>query len=224
MSDDLQVPQTSDQYELSDEHRGLLDAGEVVAYPGRDPLRPVLRWASGNSRGRQPGALVPNTGVGPNHVDGANGRRGALKQMEEYRALFERIVTPEDGGQFEELVQSMMRISTGWEETVRAEVQCPHCEGRHEATFAVTKPPDPRAGIKMIEFLIGTAMQQTHGSLDVSVIQARLAELVPTSEVQAHSLSRDAMDERRRAVEEYDPDSAAVVEGQFAEEIETDAP
>ena len=171
---DLILADTTPFELLGPEQLDWVRTGQVDAYPGRDPRKPVLRWAAGNDLGKTAGTLVKGSGVSPGHVDASNGRRGAVKQTNEYIALMQRILAPTDGSAFEDVVMATMNAAIGGSKDTK--VSCPECD--HQFVATLDAPGDPRAQKLLMEMLAGGPTKRTETDINMRVLQADLSELV----------------------------------------------
>ena len=184
---------------LSEELQEWVKQGQVDLYPGREPGKPVVRWAAGNLRGGHPGALVPGSGRTPNAVDAANGRKGAIKHTEEYKALMRRILSSEDGGAFESVMQGMIEAATGARKIQK--YNCEHCgeENRIETII----PPNPIAGKALIEFMVGRAAQYAEVDVNAKVLLQELSILtaINPKDFMVPGFTPEQIEERKRIVD-----------------------
>lgn len=150
----------------------LAEAGDVVVSEGRNPEKPVVRWADGPKRG----GFVKGSGVVAAHVDSENGTRSAVKQTTEYRALMEKLVSlgddPEQRGSFAWLMDQMFEaIEGGW---TKVEVKCPTCAEEFETQ--AWKKHDMVAATKLLDRLIPKAPQRTEIDIRSESIHVELEE------------------------------------------------
>lgn len=152
--------------------RDLAEAGKVVVSEGRNPAKPVVRWAEGPKRG----GFVKGSGVVAAHVDSDNGTRSAVKQTTEYRALMEKLVSlgddPKARGSFAWLMDQMFEaIEGGW---TKVEVKCPTCAEEFETQ--AWKKHDMTAATKLLDRLIPKAPQRTEVDIHATSIHMELEE------------------------------------------------
>lgn len=173
--------------------------GQVDVYPGRDPGKPVIRWAAGNTLGKHPGALAPGSGVSPRTPSAENGKRGAIKQTAEYKALMQRILSADDGGAFEEVIQGMIHAAKGGTRIVKYD--CEECH--HENRVEIKDPPNPLAGKALIEFMIGRAPQHTEVDVNAKILMQELSVLttINPQDFITPAFTPDEINERKRIVE-----------------------
>lgn len=185
---------------LGDEQIQWIRDEQVVVYPGRDPAKPVLRWAGTNTLGKHPGALAPGSGVSPGHVDSVNGKRGAIKNTNEYMALAQRILDSDDGGGFEKVLEATIRAATGSKGT--EEFDCEECG--HHNVVEIRRAPDPRAQKVLIETILGKPVQRAEVDMTLKSLQVTLSELIDIdpSELIRPGLTPEQVAERQRYVEE----------------------
>jgi hypothetical protein len=189
---------------LSEENRELITLGQVVVWPGRDPAKPVLRWATDNVRRGKPGSVVLGSGVSPRHVDADNGRKGGFKNSTAWLELLQRRLDADDGGGFEAVIEGMFTAAVGGIKIEQHE--CSECGTVDEIEFST--PPDPRAGKILMEFLVPKPTQRTETDVHMTVIQAKLSELIDISaeDIASHELTDEEIETRRRIVEAVDTD------------------
>jgi hypothetical protein len=179
----------------------LVVRGQRTLWPGRDPLKPVIRYGPEHKRR---GALAPlgtAGGVGPNHKDVGNGRRGGVKQTKEYQALLERAIPasddPEEWGGFAWLIEQGLEAAEGGDKTVPA--TCPECS--HKFPVIAYKKHDTNAIIKLIEFVRGRATETKQVDVRSVELHAILAEGTDIANVQVHALEPAVVAARRQALE-----------------------
>ena len=172
--------------------------GLRTLWPGRDPLRPVIRYGPEHKR---KGALAPGGGVGANHKDSSNGRKSGLKQTKEYQALLERAIpADEDGdqwGSFTWLIEQGLEAAEGGDVVVQA--ACPECS--HKFPVKAYKKHDTNAIIKLIEFVRGRATETKQVDVRSVELHAILAEGTDISELKVHALEPEVIAARRLALE-----------------------
>ncbi len=171
---------------LGPEQISWIANGDVDVSPGKNPQKPVLRWASGNAQGRRAGALAPGGGAGINHKGAENGRKGAIKNTAEYLALAQRILSPEDAGGMEEVLQATRDSAVGT--TKHTKVDCPECG--HRFTAELKAPGDPRSQKILIELMIGGPVRRSEIDINMKSLQIDLSELVELDASQLADLFR----------------------------------
>lgn len=171
---------------LTPELRELWEQGEVVVSEGRDPEKPVVRWASGSKRGQ----YAPGSGVTPFHVDGDNSRKSAVKRTHAYRELLQSVVDEE---RFAWLLDKIFETVEGFSETK----ECPECG------TPVTFEKRPQAGpaLKLIEQLAGKATERKEVDVEMRSIHAELEARVDPKELIVHRLDPQERARRAEAVE-----------------------
>lgn len=216
MTTDMVAPDEEfDPYaKLGDKQREWIADGQVDVYPGRDPQKPVIRWSAANTIGKHPGALAEGSGVSPRHVDSENGKRGAVKNMNEYVALMQRIASPEDGGAFEKVF--MATLATAMEQKKKTDVECPECG--HGFKVEVTIAGDPRAQKLVLEMMAGPPTKRTETSIDMRVLQADLSQLIKVdpamlAEAFRPGLSAEEIKRRQDFVATHADEDVVEVEG-----------
>lgn len=173
---------------LSDELRALYEGGSVRVSPGRDPEKPVVRWLIGKDKGR----WVSGSGVSPTHVDAENGRKSAVKQMGEYRALLERLVEasddPEIRGTFAWVIDQLFTAGEG--ELISKD--CPACG----ASVGMYKKPDVTALKYLVDQVADKPTHRTEIDIEARSIHLELSEKFDASQLKVHQI--DPGEERRR--------------------------
>ena len=188
---------------LTMEHRQLLADGQVYASEGRNPNKPVLRWAAGNLSEKRPGSLVPGSGVTISHVDAANARMSRIKQTSEYIALTQRIIGAEDGGAYEQVISATLDSAIGTKKQTK--VSCPDCG--HSFWAELDAAGDPRAQKLVIEMMQGSAVRRSEVDINMKSVQYDLSELVNIDPKQLiettfrPGLSADTIKERKDYVD-----------------------
>lgn len=176
-TDTILAVDTIDDYpwpKLAEDARQRIALGDYEVHPGRDPEKPVLRWAAGNSAGRRAGSLAKGGGVSPNHIDAENARKGRIKMTSEYLALAQRIIDANDGGGFEEVLEATRETAIGTTKVTR--VQCPECNHRFDAELVA--PGDVRAQKLILETFLGPGVRRSEVDINMKTIQMDLSQLV----------------------------------------------
>lgn len=193
---------------LSMENRQRLADGDVYAYEGKNPNKPVLRWAPGNKAEKRPGSLVPGSGISMSHVDAANGRMSRIKNTSEYIALSQRIIGAEDGGAYEQVISATLDAAIGTKKSTK--VSCPDCG--HSFWAELDAPGDPRSQKLVIEMMQGSAVKRSEVDVNMKSVQIELSELVYVdpkdliSTTFREGLSREDIQARREYVDERSKD------------------
>lgn len=185
---------------VSDEVRQWVENGWASLKPGRDAKKPIIT-ATATHPTRRVGTRLPGSGVSEKHQDSANGRSGAIKQTQEYQALLRRLVglgeDPEDRNSLAWLVDQIKIGIEGGPITKR--VSCPECA--HTFMAEMYKQANAMGGIKLVELLTGRAAEFKEVDVNVKALHAQLAETVPMSELQVHTIDPREKERRQQAVE-----------------------
>lgn len=197
--------------QLAPDLLALYERGLVRVEPGRDPAKPVVRWAQGKDKGR----FAPGSGVTPVHFDSENGKKGALKQLPEYRALFERLIEESDDpsirGSFAWIIDYMFEAVEG--ESITKE--CPEC-GHNVYMY---KKPDITAAKYLIDQVAGKPIHRTEVDVDITTRHEELRETFDGTELKVHRI--DPMEARRRR-EALESDEVGSIEGVIVDEDSID--
>lgn len=166
----------------------MFEGGLVRLSLGRDSEKPVVRWLDGKNAGR----YVPGSGVSPAHVDSENGRKGAYKQLPEYRALLHRLVEASDDaevrGSFAWIVDQMFEAIKGYPVTK----ECPQC-GKEVYMY---HRPDTNAAKYLIDQVADKPTHRTEIDIESRSIHLELSERFDPSTLQVNRI--DPAEERRR--------------------------
>lgn len=186
---------------LSDDIRENLGRGWLIAYPGRNPLKPVLRWSVTNELGKKPGAVAKGSGVSESHVDGANSRKSGYKRSKPYRQALEAMI-PVDGaaeefGSFSWLVMQGLKAAEGGIQQIK--ITCTGCgeSNKHD----VWKRPDANAIIKLIELVHGKAVESKEIDVNAQHIHALMQEGTDITSIDVFTVDPRIAEERREAIE-----------------------
>lgn len=146
---------------LTEEDAAAVVAGELTAWPGKDPKHPVLRYAAGNKAGGHPGALAPHSGHNPEgrHGDGAYaGKSSAWKRTNAYRQVLEDAIKAE--GSAEEWGSWAWVIKKGLEAIDGGPVmKMAHCTCGNVFPVEMYRKPDPTIYFKTVEHILGRATE-----------------------------------------------------------------
>lgn len=182
---------------LNDQDRDLVDRGVLIAYEGKD--YPVLKWGVGPRTGQ----LAPGTGVAPATPSAENGRRGSMRQTNEYKELIKRYL-PAD-------IESGARGSLGWilDQALTAmeggmvirEFTCSECgEGN---SVEVWRKPDVNA-IKLItETLVGRAAEQKDININSEQIYRLIDERSEVKDLTVFTVDPSERDARNEAAKAW---------------------
>ena len=186
---------------LADETRTNIERGWLTATPGRNPLKPVLRWTARNDLGKVAGSLARGTGVTETHVDGENGRKSGYKRSRPYRDALQHLIpvegAAEEFGTFAWLVTQGLKAAEGG--TQQISLKCNGCgeTQKHD----VYKRPDSNAIIKLIELVHGRAKESVEIDANVQHLHAMLAEGTDITTMDIFAVDPKEAQHRRAAIE-----------------------
>lgn len=165
--------------------------------PGKNDGKPVLRWASGDLKGK----LAPGTGIIPgSKTRGELSKETAWKRTAAYRDIMELVVKAdgdaEKWGSFAWVITNLLKGIEGGD--VYLNLKCPHCH--EDAKHKVWKRPDTQAGIKLVELFVGRATETKDISVTTKQIFELMDETLDTYVIETREVSSEEVDRRRAAV------------------------
>lgn len=180
---------------LPEEVRDRVLAGELHAYPGKNPLKPVLRDAI-------TGVLVKGTGLSPRAVDvGRISQETAYKRTKTYRQALEEAVPASS--------DPKVRRSVGWiierlevamvGEMVTKKSICSDCG--HVDVVDMYRKPDTYAAIKLLELVHGRARETQDINVNMTELHKILEERTPTREITVRTMDPAEVQRRKDTIE-----------------------
>ena len=151
---------------LSPELRVRAERGEVLLFPGKDSLRPVVRDAV-------TGRIVKGSGRPPAANDiGRISKQTAYKRTRSFSEAFDSFIpavrtdNPEAIISLEELITTAARVAQGEE----VEVSCPACKHKFYEHI--------KANAKLLEFLIERRVGRAKETMEVNIRSEELIQML----------------------------------------------
>lgn len=188
-----------DEYfnQLTKKHRDLLIDGEINMYEGRGG--PMLRWATENTKKKQPGALVPGTAlaVNPNHGNVAqHGAKGNYKRTNAYKELIQYLIPATEDtdiyGSLGWLLNEGFKQVEGGD--VYVDAVCP-TDGTHFKVKAYKKGSD-RALQTLLEQVLDKPAQRNEVDIRGGVFHEYINQPLESDSIEVYTINPEEARER----------------------------